>query len=305
MNKLRVVFFGTPEFAVPSLQKVYEVFDLKAVVTAPDKRGGRGHQLLISEVKKWSISHHVKVFQPEKLKSKVFIDALIKIKADLFVVVAFRMLPEIIWNMPRLGTINLHASLLPKYRGAAPIQRAILNGETETGLTCFRLRQEIDTGDIICQQKVTIEPQDDSGTLYDKLQSAGPDLLVKAIELLDSKDFTPIPQKNQEATPAPKIFPEDAIIQWDKPANTIHNHIRAFAPYPGARTEYDHRMVKILKSKPILTDHNFPCGQWFFDFERKEIKITCKDGYIQVLELQPESKKKLSDQEFLNGLKYK
>ncbi|MFN8330087.1 MAG: methionyl-tRNA formyltransferase [Saprospiraceae bacterium] len=305
MNKLRVVFFGTPEFAVPSLQKVYEVFDLKAVVTAPDKRGGRGHQLLISEVKRWSTSHHIKVFQPEKLKSKVFINDLVKIKADLFVVVAFRMLPEIIWNMPRLGTINLHASLLPKYRGAAPIQRAILNGETETGLTCVRLRQEIDTGDIICQQKIAIEPQADSGTLYDKLRSAGPDLLVKAIELLDSKDFTPIPQKNQEATPAPKIFPEDAIIQWDKPAFTIHNHIRAFAPYPGARTEYDHRMIKILKSKPILNDHNLPWGQWFFDFERKEIRISCKDGYIQALELQPESKKKLSDQEFLNGLKHK
>lgn len=305
MNKLRIVFFGTPEFAVPSLQKIYEVFELKAVVTAPDKRGGRGHQLLISEVKKWSIRHHIKVFQPEKLKSKVFISNLSKIKADLFVVVAFRMLPEIIWNMPRLGTINLHASLLPKYRGAAPIQRAILNGESETGLTCFRLRQEIDTGDIICQQRVTIEQQDDAGTLYDKLRAAGPDLLVKAIKLLDSGDFIPIPQNNQEATAAPKIFPADATIQWDKSVNTIHNQIRAFAPNPGARADFENRMVKILKSKPIIYNHNLPLGQWLFDFEGKEIKITGRDGFLKVLELQPESKKKMSDQEFLNGLKHK
>ena len=232
---LKIVFFGTPEFAVTSLAKlVDEGYNVSAVVTMPDKEAGRGRKIIQSDVKKYAVEKGLEVLQPEKLKAPEFIDKLREINADLFIVIAFRMLPEVVWTMPRLGTFNLHGSLLPKYRGAAPINRAIMNGETETGVTTFFLRHEIDTGDIISSRKIQISDNDNVGTVYDILMHIGADMVIETVESILDGTLETRPQPEGEFTPAPKIFKEDCRIDWNRSAREIHNHIRGLSPYPAA-----------------------------------------------------------------------
>ena len=236
-DRLKIVFMGTPQFAVSSLEKlIHEGFDIAAVITAPDKPAGRGLVSTESPVKKCAIQHGIKILQPTNLKAQSFIDELKQLHADLFVVVAFRMLPEIVWDMPELGTINLHASLLPDYRGAAPINHAILNGETETGLTTFFLKKEIDTGDILFTKPIEILPDDNAGSLHDKMMLAGAELLFKTVKAIESRSFNTMPQHKNSNKTAPKIFKEDCKIDWNNSSQTIYNFIRGLSPYPTAWT---------------------------------------------------------------------
>lgn len=243
MTRKRIVFFGTPDFAVPSLQALHDAgFDVAAVVTATDKPAGRGHKLLPSAVKQKALELGIPVLQPEKLRDPGFIEALRQLEADLFVVIAFRMLPEVVWDMPRLGTFNIHGSLLPAYRGAAPINHAIINGETQTGITAFRLTHEIDTGDIIAYRSTPIGPEETVGDIHDRLMMMSADLTVETANLLfdGTATFTPqqaiIDQYGLTPSPAPKIFKNDCRVDWTKPAIEVHNFIRGLAPYPAAIT---------------------------------------------------------------------
>ena len=232
---LKIVFFGTPEFAVESLDTlVRNGYNVAAVVTMPDKVAGRGHKMIQSDVKKYALEHNLPLLQPEKLKSPDFIRNLEEINADLFIVIAFRMLPEVIWGMPPLGTFNLHGSLLPKYRGAAPINRAIMNGETETGITTFFLKHEIDTGDMIEQRKTEIRPEDNAGTIHDRLMVLGADCVLHTVQSIIDGTLETKPQPEGDFIPAPKIFKEDCKVDWNKPATEIFNHIRGLSPYPAA-----------------------------------------------------------------------
>ena len=236
---LKIVFFGTPEFAVASLDKlVMGGYNVAAVVTMPDKPAGRGQQILQSDIKKYAVAHNLPVLQPEKLKAEDFVDELRRINADLFIVIAFRMLPEVVWQMPKYGTFNLHASLLPKYRGAAPLNWAVINGDKETGVTTFFLKHEIDTGDIIQQKRITIEDSDNAGTVHDKLMTLGADMVIETVDAIIAGTVTTIPQdqlcKGATPTPAPKIFKETCHIDWNNPAEKIHNLVRGLSPYPAA-----------------------------------------------------------------------
>lgn len=305
LNKIKIVFFGTPDFAIPSLQAIFETFELLAVVTALDKPAGRGHEIQISEVKKWALHHDILLFQPKNLKSIKFQQNLINLNADLFVVVAFRMMPKALWNMPKHGTINLHASILPDYRGAAPIQRAILNGETLSGLTCFKLQDEIDTGDIVLQKKVYIHDTDNFGTVYQKMKQEGAELLIQSINKIFEPDFKAIPQSSSSLKTAAKITPLDLIIQFDNSTLSIHNQIRAFSPYPAARLIKDNASFKIFKATPILEVHNYSPGDWIIDHANSNLKIACKDGFIAIEEIQADSKKKMHISDFIRGLKKK
>ena len=229
MNKkdLKIVFFGTPEFAVESLDALLTGgFNVVGVVTMPDKAAGRGHKLYQSDVKRYALEHDLFLLQPEKLKSEEFLTVLRSLEADLFIVIAFRMLPREVWQMPRLGTFNLHASLLPKYRGAAPINRAVMNGDTETGVTTFFLKHEIDTGDMIMQRKIDILPEDNVGDVHDRLMHLGAEMVVETVNAIVDGTLTTTPQPEGEFTPAPKIFKEDCRIDWDRSAAEIHNHVR-------------------------------------------------------------------------------
>ncbi|HQX45585.1 MAG: methionyl-tRNA formyltransferase [Saprospiraceae bacterium] len=297
---MKIIFLGTPDFALPSLDVVNDHFDLIAVITAPDKRGGRGHGWIESPVKKWALEHNKKLLQPKNLKSPKFLNNLKKLGADIFVVVAFRMLPKEVWNMPELGTINLHGSLLPKYRGAAPIQRAILNGENDTGLTTFILKEEIDTGDILLQKKIHIEPNENFGSLYEKMKREGSHLLKETLDKMISKSIQPTKQLNELASPAPKISPKDLEINWHQPVENVHNQIRAFSPFPGAWTTYEHKIFKIFSASRLMIQPVEPPGNWVIE-NRKSLKIACLDGYIQVLSIQPPSKKCMDVVAFLNG----
>ena len=241
MKNTRIVFMGTPEFAVPSLEKIFrmQVMNIVAVITAPDKPSGRGMQINESAVKKYALSKNLKILQPEKLKAPEFIEELKSLKADLQIVVAFRMLPEIVWNMPPMGTINLHASLLPQYRGAAPINWAIINGEKETGVTTFKLQHEIDTGNILLQKKIPIRPDETAGELHDEMMEAGASLLLQTIDELIKGSLKETPQPQQQNNilhHAPKIFTETCEINWEKSADDIYNLIRGLSPYPAAFT---------------------------------------------------------------------
>ncbi len=238
-NELRIVFLGTPDFAVESLRRIVDGgYNVVGVVTMPDKPAGRGKHLQQSAVKQFAVSRGLKVMQPERLKDDAFVEELRSLQADLFIVIAFRMLPEVVWSMPRLGTFNLHASLLPRYRGAAPINRAVMNGDAETGVTTFFLKHEIDTGDIIAQERIAIGPDEDAGSVHDRLMELGATLTIDTIEHILAGDLKPIPQdellKGEEPTPAPKIFKDTCRIDWNSPARDIHNHVRGLAPYPAA-----------------------------------------------------------------------
>ncbi len=283
-NRLKILFLGTPEFAAVSLRRLVEGgYDVVGVVTAPDKPAGRGQKLHASEVKKYALEVGLPVFQPEKLRAPEFLEAIAALKPDLGIVIAFRMLPEVLWGLPRLGTFNLHASLLPQYRGAAPINRAIMNGETVTGLTTFMLNAEIDKGDIIGRVEMPIHPSDNAGTLHDRLMVAGAELVTRTVDSIASGEVTPLSQMDipQEGLkPAPKIFREDCRVDWSRPGPEIVNFIRGLSPHPGAWTEFADTTLKLFDAT--------------YDPENK---------WVAIKELQPAGKRRMTAKEFSNGLK--
>lgn len=303
---MKIVFMGTPDFAVASLNALLEAgFDIVGVVTAPDKPSGRGQKINESAVKQYAQEKGLKILQPAKLKDPEFVKELSLLEADLQVVVAFRMLPEIVWNMPPKGTINLHGSLLPQYRGAAPINWAILNGERESGVTTFLLKQEIDTGDILFSESVKIENEDTAGDLHDKLMLIGAELLVKTVKAIESGDYKEIPQDKmaeENLKSAPKIFREDCLIDWNQKARKIYNHIRGLSPYPAAFCHFQEKVLKIYQAEFEEKNHNSPIGSVETD-HKTTLKFACLDGFISVKELQLEGKKKMKVDEFLRGVR--
>lgn len=303
---LRIVFFGTPEFAVESLDTlVRNDFNIVGVVTMPDKIAGRGHKLYQSDVKRYAVAHDLLLLQPEKLKAEDFIAALRSLEADLFIVIAFRMLPREVWQMPRLGTFNLHASLLPKYRGAAPINWAVINGEVETGVTTFFLKHEIDTGDMIMQRKIAILPEDNVGDVHDKLMHLGADMVVETVNAIIDSTLSTTPQQAGEFTPAPKIFKEDCRIDWGKNAEDVHNLVRGLSPYPAAWTviiEDSGRPLECKIFETRLTDAS--CSGVEIGTLKKEGKhllAACSDNWIELISLQPAGKKRMTSDAFLLG----
>jgi len=315
MNKARIIFMGTPEFAVPSLDiLIKNGFDVCAVITAPDKPAGRGRKLSESAIKAYALANSIPVLQPTNLKDPEFINDLKKLNADLQVVVAFRMLPESIWAMPKLGTFNLHASILPQYRGAAPINWAIINGETETGVTTFFLNKDIDTGSIIFQEKVKIHKNETAGELHDTLMLNGAQLVLKTVNSIISGEFRLTEQTlNKEEIKllktAPKIYKEDTHINWDMPAKNILNRINGLSPYPAAYTmiksaEMDPIQLKIFESEIIIRDHQFEIGKIICDGKSK-MEIACAGGMILLRDVQLSGKKRMKIEEFLRGFTIK
>ena len=306
----RIVFMGTPEFAVASLDALVKAgCTIAGVITAPDKNAGRGMQLQQSAVKKYAIDHQLKILQPEKLKSLSFLEELKSLNADLQVVVAFRMLPEFVWNMPPMGTINLHGSLLPQYRGAAPINWAVINGEKETGVTTFKLKHEIDTGNILLQESFPIGEDDTAGDVHDKMKELGARLLVKTIEGVVNGTLLETPQDlsyNNQDSPlkhAPKIHTDTSRINWSQPVAAIYNFVRGLSPYPAAFTIMNEKMLKIFTSKKEIVYPKHTEGEYETD-GKTYLKFAAADGYLHVLQIQLEGKKKMSVEEFLRGYRF-
>lgn len=302
MDNMKIVFMGTPDFAVASLDiLIKNGFDVVAVITATDKLGGRGgKQVLQSAVKQYAVAHNLPVLQPEKLKNPEFIEILRGLEADLFVVVAFRMLPEIVWTMPPLGTINVHGSLLPKYRGAAPINWAVINGEKETGVTTFFLKHEIDTGDVIFREKMPIGEDETVGEIHDKMMLLGAETLLKTVQAIDNQNVVPQPQPNEAATHAPKIFNETCQIDFSKTAADVHNFVRGLSPYPTAWTMLDGLKLKIFRTSKEICPPNTEGGKMVTD-SKSYLKIACSDGFIHLLDIQLEGRKRMLIRDFLNG----
>jgi len=313
-NDFRIVFMGTPEFAVASLKALIDSrFNVVAVVTAPDKPAGRGQKMQEPDVKQFAKNYDIPILQPDKLKDQEFINQLKSYKADLNVIVAFRMLPEVIWSMPRLGTINLHASLLPQYRGAAPINWAIINGDKKTGITTFFIEKEIDTGKIIHSKEVEITENDNAGSLHDKLMVSGADLLVNTVSSIKAGSY---PQLDQSTTlpagtvllPAPKIFKDTCRINWNDDITKTYNFIRGLSPYPAAWTSFQNLQngetlsIKIFETKKELTNHKLTSGTIVSD-EKTYLKVAVDGGFLEVKNIQLEGKKKLIIEEFLRGFK--
>ncbi|HQO88084.1 MAG TPA: methionyl-tRNA formyltransferase [Bacteroidia bacterium] len=308
MNDFKILFSGTPDFAVESLKILVENgYNICGVITAPDKPAGRGMQMQQSAVKKYALSKDLNILQPEKLKDAVFLSEVASLKADLHIVVAFRMMPEQLWSMPRLGTLNLHASLLPQYRGAAPINRAIMNGETTTGVTTFFLKHEIDTGDIILSDKVDIGPTETAGELHDRLMHIGAALVLKTVQQIEKGNLSTTPQKSitSELKHAPKIFKNDCIINWSDKTSTVFNQIRGLSPYPGAFTMLEDKngktlTLKIYSALFLESKELSETGKIISD-NKSFLNITTSDGIISIKELQLEGKKRMSAEEFLRG----
>lgn len=298
---------GTPDFAVASLDALVQAgFTIAAVVTAPDKPAGRGMKLTESAVKKYAVEKGLTILQPEKLKNPEFIEQLRSLKADLQIVVAFRMLPEIVWNMPPMGTVNLHGSLLPQYRGAAPIHWAVINGEKETGVTTFKLKHEIDTGDILMQKSFPIGEDETTGDVHDTMKMIGAEVLVETVKGLAAGSLQEISQSSVVSNDglvlkhAPKIFTETCQINWDQTTEVLHNFIRGLSPFPGALTKLDDKILKVYRSKKEPAAHNQTVGKVFSD-GKTFIKFSCKDGYIHITDLQLEGKKRMLVEDFLRG----
>jgi methionyl-tRNA formyltransferase len=304
MTPLRIIFMGTPEFAVPCLEILVEQkFNVVAVITAPDKPQGRGQKLVPSPVKEAALKHNLPILQPANLKAPAFIEELKSYQANLQIVVAFRMLPEVVWAMPTLGTFNLHASLLPQYRGAAPINWAIINGETETGVTTFFLKHEIDTGSIIFQEKEPIHESDTIGTLYERLMHKGAKLVLKTVKAIEAGDYPSLPQNtSEEIKHAPKIYKETCEINWNQSAKKVVDFVRGLSPYPGAWTVFNGKTYKIFLCEKSMVDNQsmVDVGQWTID---QGLKIKVIDGWVSVLEFQPEGKKRMLVEEFFRGNK--
>ncbi len=312
MKNLRIVFMGTPEFAVATLGSLLmNGLNVAGVVTVPDKPAGRGRKISKSAVKEFAEFSSLPIMQPESLKDPGFISQLKSLNADLFIVVAFRMLPESVWKIPAIGTINLHASLLPDYRGAAPINHAIINGETVTGVTTFFIDDKIDTGNILLREEVQIFPFENAGDLHDRLMKLGARLVIRTISGIADNTIKPIPQKDllpkgRLPEPAPKIHPENCIINWDSEVTGIHNMIRGLAPYPCARTTIEKNKsklsFKIFESLPEHENHNSKPGDIISD-GKHFLKIACRDGFLNIVSLQLDGKKRMSSIEFLRGFK--
>ena len=304
MKKLKIVFMGTPQFAVPMLEVLVDsAHEVVGVITAPDKPAGRGMQVMESDVKKFAKEKSLHILQPEKLKNENFLADLKSLNADLFVVVAFRMLPEVVWSMPPLGTINLHASLLPQYRGAAPINWAIINGEKETGVTTFFIQQEIDTGKIIFQEKILIREDENVGELYSELMQLGAKVLCKTVDAIADNNFPQIPQDHiTEIKHAPKIFKETCKIDWNKDVDYIYNFIRGLSPYSAAFTTLDGKVFKIFScEKKSFTSLRSRTSSQYETDGKTFLRFYCSNGLIEVKECQAEGKKKMTVEEFLRG----
>ena len=304
-NKPRIVFMGTPAFAVASLSALLDAkMNVVGVVTAPDKPGGRGMQLQQSAVKQFALAHDLPLLQPEKLKAPEFFEALSAWKPDLQVVVAFRMLPEKIWSFPPMGTLNVHGSLLPQYRGAAPINWAIMNGEKETGVTTFQLQHAIDTGDILLQDRIAISEDMTAGALHDKMMMVGAQLLVKTLHGLVEGTIQSLPQstvlEESQIKHAPKIFTKDCEINWELPVQDIHNHVRGLAPFPGAITKVEGKIVKLYHTRIEMATPNEAPGSFITD-GKSLAKFACKDGYLLLNDIQWEGKKRMPIEDFLRG----
>ncbi len=307
----RIVFMGTPEFAVASLDALVKAgCTIAGVITAPDKNAGRGMQLQQSAVKKYAVEQQLKILQPEKLKNLSFLEELKSLNADLQVVVAFRMLPEFVWSMPPMGTINLHGSLLPQYRGAAPINWAVINGEKETGVTTFKLKHEIDTGNILLQERFPIGEDDTAGDVHDKMKEIGANLLLKTVKGISDGSLKETPQlqvsDRDGQTPlkhAPKIHTDTSRINWSQPVAAIYNFVRGLSPYPAAFTIMNEKMLKIFTSKKEIVIPKHSEGEYETD-GKTFLKIAAADGYLHVLQIQLEGKKKMSIEEFLRGYRF-
>ena len=310
---LRIVFMGTPEFAVESLKAIVENdFNIVGVITTPDRPAGRGYKLQESAVKKYAVEQGLKVLQPNKLRDEGFLAELSALEADIQVVVAFRMLPEVVWQMPRLGTFNLHGSLLPQYRGAAPINWAVINGEEKTGVTTFFLKHEIDTGEIIYKAETPIGPDDTAGIIHDRLMDIGADLVIKTLdavvdESIESKPQSEFYNKEEELKPAPKIFRETGEINWEDTTQHIHNLIRGLSPYPAAWTafEIEGKMVnfKIYASQMVDESHELTPGTIVTD-NKATLRVATQDGFIEILELQMAGKRRMKTRDLLNGFSF-
>ena len=311
---LKIVFFGTPEFAVESLKRLVDGgYNVAAVVTMPDKPAGRGRQLQQSDVKRFAVERGLPVLQPVSLKDEAFINELRALEAQLFIVIAFRMLPEAVWQMPPLGTFNLHASLLPRYRGAAPINWAVMNGDKETGVTTFFLKHEIDTGDVIQQRSCPIGRHDNVEVVYDRLMNMGADMVLETVDAIIAGTVKPIPQDQllttgQQATPAPKIFKDTCRIDWSRPAEALYNHIRGLSPYPAAWTTLEsaeNEEATTLKIYATGEPEPFTTGETpapgTIRADRKTIRVACGDGWLEILSLQQSSKKRMDTDAFLRG----
>lgn len=312
-NKPRIIFMGTPEFAVASLGSLLmNGFNIVAVATAPDRPAGRGQKLTPSPVSKYCAENYLRVLKPINLRDPDFIKILKVLEPDFIVVVAFRMLPREVWEVPAIGTFNLHASLLPQYRGAAPINHAIINGETKSGVTTFMIDDKIDTGGILLQKEVPIGSNENAGDLHDKLMREGAKLVVRTVKMLylnilETKDQSLFIKEGETLIPAPKIYPEDCLINWKSEVIPIFNMIRGLSPHPGARTiikSSDRQiMIKLLKSRPVRENHGRIPGEIITG--RKELTITAVDGIIEVKKLQPEGKRRMDSEEFLRGFDIK
>ena len=305
---MRIIFMGTPEFAVASLDiLIQHNYNVVAVVTVPDKPAGRGQQIQQSAVKKYALEKGLTILQPDKLKDEQFVNELKKLNADLQLVVAFRMLPEVVWNMPPLGTYNLHGSLLPKYRGAAPINWAIINGETESGVTTFKLKHEIDTGNMLYQAKTPITETTTAGELHDSLMHIGAELILKTVKSIESGDYKLLPQNDTEIIHAPKLFKDTCKINWNNPVEKINNLIRGLSPYPAAFTEYVDKKsqtigIKIYRAEKEISTHTLPIGSVISD-NKTSLRVACNNGFISIKELQMAGKKRMLVDEFLRGFK--
>ena len=314
---LRIVFMGTPEFAVASLDALVKAkCNIVGVITAPDKPAGRGMKLTESAVKKYAVRHHLKILQPEKLKNLQFLEELRSLNADLQIVVAFRMLPESVWNMPPLGTINLHGSLLPQYRGAAPINWAVINGEKETGVTTFKLKHEIDTGDILMQESFPIDENETAGDVHDKMKDIGARVLVETVKGIADGTLQERPQTtdnrqqpsivsglSSELKHAPKIFTETCNIDWRRSIDEIHDLIRGLSPFPCAFTELGDKTIKIFRGEKELSLPTSKPGRWESD-GKTYLKFAAKDGYILLKDIQLEGKKRMLIEDFLRGYRF-
>ncbi|KFF05052.1 methionyl-tRNA formyltransferase [Flavobacterium reichenbachii] len=308
MKKLKIIFMGTPEFAVGILDTIIKNnYDVVGVITAADKPAGRGQKIKYSAVKEYSLANNLTLLQPANLKDESFLAELKALNANLQIVVAFRMLPKVVWEMPSLGTFNLHASLLPNYRGAAPINWAIINGETKTGVTTFFIDDKIDTGAMILNSELTIEPQENAGQLHDRLMVLGSETVIETLKVIETGNVTTsIQEDNAEIKTAYKLNKENCKIDWTKSGDEINNLIRGLSPYPAAwcflKDKDTEQSIKIYETKLVVEDHNFEIGSLICS--KKEIKIAIKSGYIQLLSLQIAGKKRMQAAELLNGVSF-
>jgi methionyl-tRNA formyltransferase len=299
---MRIIFMGTPEFAVPSLDILFSAdYDIAAVITSPDRMGGRGRKTpIVSAVKKYALNKGLKVLQPTNLKSAAFVEELRELKADIQIVVAFRMLPQTVWDMPPLGTYNLHGSLLPAYRGAAPINWAIINGETITGVTSFKLKHAIDTGSVLLQKEMNIFKEDSASDLHDRMMYLAADTVLESVQLIESRQFDLKEQDDKHVSHAPKLNKDNTKINFDQSAETVYNFIRGLSAYPGAWFELNNSAVKIFRAELSGQVKNEKPGTLLTD-NKSFIRIACKDHYIEIKELQYPGKRKMEVTSFLNG----